>query len=87
MGAWMRRRRLESLQSILGNPTLAEVRQLSDDALFEALSRGNSTKTKKMLEAELRHREQWRSPSGKGFWISIVALAVSMAALAKSFWG
>jgi hypothetical protein len=63
-----------------------QVRRLSDHQLIERLATDRLDPTYKLaLEAEQRRRESWRAPAGKAVRISIVALLVSIAALAKSF--
>lgn len=37
------------------------------------------------VQREVRERAEWRAPSGRAFWISVAALAVSAVSLAVSF--
>lgn len=63
----------------------AVIRKLSDRRLHEwvALAKGDA---KVALDRELRRREAWAAPAGRAVWISIGALAVSIAAIAVSLW-
>ena len=64
------------------------VRRLNDHQLIEKLASGEPDPTYRLaLEAEQRRREAWRSPAGKAFKVSLLALAVSIIALVKSFLG
>jgi hypothetical protein len=86
---WVRSRRHKPrrLGAILGDMTAEEVRDLGEDELYEELGRVQTTKVAELLKAEQRHREAWRAPAGKAFWLSIIAVIISAAAFAKSFFG
>lgn len=65
-----------------------QVRKLSDHQLIERLTTERLDPTYQLaLEAEQRRREAWRSPAGKAVRISLLALLVSVVALAKSIIG
>jgi len=60
----------------------SEVRSLSDIDLHELVTRNElSAGSRSMMEREIKRREAWDAPAGKAFWISIIALAVSLSSL------
>jgi hypothetical protein len=69
-------------------PSERLARQAPTDLLHDVIEiarlGGAPAATKGIIEAELRRREAWKAPAGRAFWISVLALAVSVIAIVVS---
>jgi len=63
-------------------PTMAQIRATSDEVLHEVRHNIMSDQiVSAMVDAELRRREAWLSPSGRAFWLSCAAVIISILSL------
>lgn len=75
------RPRVPSLDNIAGEWTPKEARRLTIEELYNELEYAKG-RWREIIQAEIKHKEAWRSPTGRSFWISLTALGVSVVALA-----
>lgn len=66
-------------------PNREQIREWDHESLHRALVSNELLPVERsMAEAELRRREAWAAPAGRSFIVSVIALAVSFAAVAIS---
>lgn len=71
-----------------GRPSEREIKRWDNTKLHTKLvSNELRPEEQSMAERELDRRKAWEAPAGRALVISCIALAISIAALAKSFWG
>lgn len=71
----------EAFQEFSGKPRPRHILAWTDEELHTRLaSRELQPAEQSMAEAELRRRDAWKAQAAKAIWISLLALAVSIAA-------